>query len=231
MKELCNLYPAVGKMLHEVNGLTKLDQVTTTRYKKLKEKILALHYLLGENDSLDDQERNELVASIMDNGLDKQSSSTAGAWVINKAKGFFSSLMGSDSAPTRVTDVPRVILADHDRVFLSRLSQIADTWPMLAEVATQAAELAREHFQDTVKKEAKTLQTKIKSIQRKECQELITRKVDSEKKRELEQLRVTLLEALKSSGPAVPAGRCVNQETFCVDDCSMLTLSPPVGGF
>lgn len=199
-------------MLLDVNDLPKLNHVTPNRFKKLKEKILALHYLLSQNDGLDQHEREELVSSIMEDGLDKQSSTAAGAWAINKAKKFFGSLIGADSSPTRVADVPRVIFEVHDRVFLSRLGQITDTWPILAEVATRAAESARDHFQDTVKKEAKTLQARIASIQRNQCQEWIKRKADGEQKSKLEQLRVTLLKALKFSGPTVATDRCVNQD-------------------
>ena len=199
-------------MLREVNGSTKLNHVSNNRYKKSKEKILALNYLLGQNDDLNEREREALVASILDNGLDKQSSSTAGAWVINKAKGFFGSFMGADSPPTRVVDVPRMILEDHDKVFLSHLGRIADNWPILAEVATRVVELARDHFRDAVKKEAKTLQMKILSLQRKECQELITRKIDSGKQRRLEELRVTLLAAFKSSNCSHSTTRYVNED-------------------
>ncbi|RPD81278.1 hypothetical protein L226DRAFT_549908 [Lentinus tigrinus ALCF2SS1-7] len=209
LKELCTLYPDVSKMLQEVNESTKLNQVTSGRFGKLKDRLLGLDYLLGVNEDLDEHERKELVESIIDHGLDKQLSAAAGTWMINKAKAVFGSLMGSDSSPTRVTDVPREILQVHDSVFLSRLGHIADMWPMLAQVATRAAGLARHHFQDTVKKEAKTLQAKIMKIQRGGCFDWIKRSIDGSQKHQLEQLRVNLLEALKASSPRVPGAKKV----------------------
>lgn len=193
-------------MLQEVNNSTKLNNVTPPRSKKLKESILALQYLLGENQELVESQREELVSSVMERA--HKPLTNARAW--DKVKEFLTAALtsfGSDSYPKRVTDVPRDILDIDDQLFFSRLGHIADSWPILVEYAAQAVEWARKHFQDTVKKEAKILQGKIMSLQRRQCVEQIKYKVDGEKKRQMDQLRVTLLEVLKSSSAVVPTGR------------------------
>ncbi|KAI0751604.1 hypothetical protein C8Q80DRAFT_1158354 [Daedaleopsis nitida] len=205
LKDLTEMYPTIRPLLDQVKDHKELNQVSAARFKKLKEKMLALDFLLRENADLNEARREELVTSILKHGHDKQFS--ASAW--NKAKGILTHLFGSEGSPSRVTDVPKAVFEENDGSFLSRLGHIADAWPVLAETATEIAEAAQRHFLEFVKKEAKALKTRIISIQRSQCIDRITRKNDGERNRALETLRVELLEKLRLDGPQVASARPV----------------------
>ena len=201
------MFPEILTFVKEAGDAVKLKSVNVPKFKTLKERILALDYLLVENAHMSDEHRAEFVVDVLDNGIQKESSSHGGAWVIKAAIKFVESFVSADSAqpPKPIVDVPKSVLDVDDRLFLSRLNIIADRFPLLASATTQAADHAQQYFEDTVEKETKSLLTKIQSAQRKGLKEQITRKVDVERKEKQEQLRVQVLKALASGMPSTSA--------------------------
>lgn len=195
------MYPQILTLVKEAGDAPRLKSVNVHKFKTLKERILALDYLLTANAYMSEEQRAEFVSDVLTNGIQKESSSHGGSWVVKAAKTILGSLVGGgDTHPaTPIVDLPRSVLEIDDRIFIARLSAIADRSPLLAGPATQAVEYAQAHFEDAIEKETKQLLPKIQNVQRKDCKEQITRKVDAEKKEREEQLRAQVLTALGST--------------------------------
>lgn len=215
LPHLCALYEGVARLIHEAPKIHKLNAVTTDRYKALKERILALDYLLNVETGLTDQERRELVTTTLRDGHDKPSKSGI-RWLINASKWVVNFAVGTDPSMTRAIDVPENIVHVDDHDFLSRLWDIVDRSPLLVELGTEVADLARKHFLTIIKREAQDLSKKIRKIQRDTCKEQITRECQNDEKNRLEGLRVELLTVLRSSWGADEARRVRKSSTLRV---------------
>ncbi|KAI0723140.1 hypothetical protein C8Q76DRAFT_671490 [Earliella scabrosa] len=201
LNKLGRMYPQILTLVKEAGDAPRLKSVNVHKFKTLKERILALDYLLTENAYMSEEQRVEFVSDVLTNGIQKESSSHGGSWVVKAAKTILGSIVGGgDTQPaTPIVDLPRSVLEIDDRDFIARLSAIADRSPLLAGPATQAVEYAQAHFEDAIEKETKQLLPTIQNVQRKDCKEQITRKVDAEKKEREEQLRAQVLTALGST--------------------------------
>ncbi|KAI1789535.1 hypothetical protein LXA43DRAFT_892776, partial [Ganoderma leucocontextum] len=194
LRDLCNMFEGVARLIHETPKISKLNAVTADKYKTLKERILILDYLLSVDTDLSDQQRRELVTTTLRDGHDK--SSQSGIRWLKRAVVF---VVGTESSTSPAIDLPEKIFDIDDHDFLSRLSDIVDRSPVLVEPATEVVEHALRHFSANIKREAQELFRKIQNIQRDTCKEQIIRECQIDETDRLEGLRVEILSVLRSS--------------------------------
>ncbi|KAH9912631.1 uncharacterized protein BXZ73DRAFT_56103, partial [Epithele typhae] len=205
---LLQMHSDLHREIESVLRQPVLHGVTTKKFKRTKENLIALDYLLGENlDHLNSQKQKELVESVLNHGVDKQSSPLSpGFWVIKTARSVLGSIFGADSQSS-VADIPHTFFSQPDDVFLARLHSISDKWPVLSELTDKALAQAKEHFMTAITKEARSLQSKVQSAQRRLLSNEIDRKVDGAKRQKLEDLRSSVLAVIASDNMDVSTAR------------------------